>query len=97
MLLLVRVRSLSKTVIHAENSGTWSGNAAGKGSAEDCRPYLGETVSALLFQHIHAPVPDLPADLARFQPLLAGLMAKERKNRFAGTAHVFRALAAFDE
>ena len=61
------------------------------------RPYLGETVSALLFQHIYAPVPDLPAGLARFQPLLAGLMAKERKDRFADTADVFRALAAFDE
>lgn len=61
------------------------------------RPYLGETMSALLFQHIHAPVPDLPADVARFQPLLAGLMAKDRKDRFADTADVFRALAAFDE
>jgi DNA-binding NarL/FixJ family response regulator len=61
------------------------------------RPYLGETMSALLFQHIHAPVPDLPSDVARFQPLLAGLMAKEQKDRFSGTSDLFRALAAFDE
>jgi serine/threonine protein kinase len=60
------------------------------------KPYLGNTVSALLFQHIHSPVPELPPDMAHLQPLLAGLMAKDRRDRFAGVSDLFGALAALE-
>jgi DNA-binding NarL/FixJ family response regulator/tRNA A-37 threonylcarbamoyl transferase component Bud32 len=60
------------------------------------KPYLGDTASALLFQHVHSPVPELPQELARFQPLLAGLMAKDRRKRFADVPDLFASLAAFD-
>jgi DNA-binding NarL/FixJ family response regulator len=60
------------------------------------KPYLGNTASALLFQHIHSPVPELPLATAHFQPLLAGLMAKDRRDRFANVPDFFDALAAFE-
>lgn len=60
------------------------------------KPYLGNTANALLFQHIHSPVPDLPAKLAHFQPLLARLMAKDRRHRFADVPELFAALADFE-
>jgi DNA-binding NarL/FixJ family response regulator len=60
------------------------------------KPYLGETASALLFQHIHSPVPELPPEMARFQPLLAGLMAKDRRHRFTNVPDFFGRLAAFE-
>jgi eukaryotic-like serine/threonine-protein kinase len=60
------------------------------------KPYLGNTASALLFQHIHSPVPELPPEMAHFQPLLAGLMAKDRRDRFANVPDFFDALAAFE-
>lgn len=60
------------------------------------KPYLGDTTSALLFQHIHSPVPELPSDLSPFQPLLAGLMAKDRRERFANVTDLFAALPDFE-
>jgi serine/threonine-protein kinase PpkA len=60
------------------------------------KPYLGNTASALLFQHVYSPVPELPRGLARFQPLLAGLMAKDRRDRFADVADLFSTLEVFE-
>lgn len=60
------------------------------------KPYLGDTASALLFQHIHSPVPELPPEMAHYQPLVAGLMAKDRRDRFANVPDFFDALAAFE-
>ncbi len=60
------------------------------------KPYLGNTASALLFQHVHSPVPQLPPNLVRLQPLLAGLMAKAPRDRFSGVADFLDALAAFE-
>ena len=47
------------------------------------KPYLGATAIEVLQQHVSAPLPQLPATLARHQPLLDGLMAKSRDDRFA--------------
>ena len=60
------------------------------------KPYLGNTASALLFQHIHSPVPELPPEMKHFQPLLAGLMAKDRRDRFADVPEFFGSLEAFE-
>ncbi len=60
------------------------------------KPYLGNTASALLFQHVHSPVPQLPPNLVRLQPLLARLMAKAPRDRFSGVADFLDALAAFE-
>jgi eukaryotic-like serine/threonine-protein kinase len=46
------------------------------------KPYLGATAVEVLQQHVSAPLPLLAPELARHQPLLEGLMAKSRDDRF---------------
>lgn len=46
------------------------------------KPYLGATAVEVLQQHVTAPVPQLPAELQQHQPLLEGMMAKLRSDRF---------------
>ena len=58
------------------------------------KPYHGDTVSALIFQHLHAPIPKLPAEYADLQPLLAKLMAKRPDDRFSGTDELLRMLSS---
>jgi serine/threonine protein kinase len=47
------------------------------------KPYLGATAIEVLQQHVTAPIPQLPPELAHHQGLLDGLMAKSRDDRFA--------------
>jgi len=56
------------------------------------KPYHGDTVSALIFQHLHAPIPKLPEDCTELQPLLAKLMAKNPDDRFSSTAELLNLL-----
>jgi len=56
------------------------------------KPYHGDTVSALIFQHLHAPIPKLPMECYKLQPLLARLMAKEPGDRFRDTSELFSML-----
>jgi len=61
------------------------------------KPYSGATAMEVLQQHVNAPLPVLPGHLARYQPLLARLMAKGREERFAEAAEITAALAALRE
>lgn len=45
------------------------------------KPFRAETASALVYQHVHAPVPALPAEVAIFQPLVSSLLAKDPDDR----------------
>ena len=56
------------------------------------KPYHGDTVSALIFQHLHAPIPKLPMDFFKLQPLLVKLMAKNPNDRFKSTSELFSML-----
>jgi serine/threonine protein kinase len=47
------------------------------------KPYVGEQREQILEQHLSAPVPTLPEPLARFQPLIDRLLAKESSQRVA--------------
>ena len=47
------------------------------------RVFTGETILEILSQHIIAPIPRLPDELADYQPLIDGLLAKRPKDRFA--------------
>jgi CheY-like chemotaxis protein len=58
------------------------------------KPYTGGTAMEVLQQHVSAPSPALPPDLARYQPLLARLVAKARGERFADAAEIIAAVAA---
>jgi DNA-binding response OmpR family regulator len=58
------------------------------------KPYIGATAMEVLQQHVSAPLPQLPGDLARYQPLLAKLLAKGRGERYATAAEIVAAAAA---
>jgi len=52
-------------------------------------PYQGDNPSALAYQHVHSPVPRLPARLAGYQPLIDRLMAKKPDDRFQSARDLF--------
>jgi DNA-binding NarL/FixJ family response regulator len=56
------------------------------------RPYMGGTARDVLQQHVSAPAPQLPLELARHQPILTRLLAKARQDRFATAAEIVAAL-----
>ena len=56
------------------------------------RPYQGETAIKVIMQHIQSPVPTLPRELKRYQPLLEQMMAKNRDERIADADSLIRAL-----
>ena len=58
------------------------------------KPYIGGTAMEVLQQHVSAPLPALPADLARYEPFLVRLMAKSRGERFANAAEIIAATTA---
>ena len=58
------------------------------------RPYTGGTAMEVLQQHVSSPMPELPQDLARYQPFVARLLAKSRGERFASAAEIIVAAAA---
>ena len=46
------------------------------------KPYVGDNVSTILYQHKNSPVPVFEPELQMFQPLLDKMMAKDRAQRF---------------
>jgi DNA-binding NarL/FixJ family response regulator len=58
------------------------------------KPYAGNTAMEVLQQHVSAPLPVLPPDLARYQPLLMQLLAKSRGERLGSAQEIIAAAAA---
>jgi DNA-binding response OmpR family regulator len=58
------------------------------------KPYIGGTAMEVLQQHVSAPLPALPAELARYQPLLTGLLAKSRAERLGSAQEIIVAAAS---
>ncbi|MDR2214322.1 MAG: protein kinase [Nevskiaceae bacterium] len=56
------------------------------------KPYTGASAVEVLQHHVNAPVPSLPAELARYQGILDRLMAKSRDDRFSSANEVLAAL-----
>jgi serine/threonine-protein kinase PpkA len=56
------------------------------------RPYVGESAIEVLQQHVNGSLPELPAALAGHQPLLDGLLAKDREDRFASARDLLASL-----
>ena len=44
-------------------------------------PYDSENSMAVLYAHVHSPIPELPEDLSDLQPLLNTLLAKKKEDR----------------
>ncbi len=57
------------------------------------RPFTGSSAMDVLQQHVHSPMPPLPASLAHLEPLLSTLLAKSRDERFAKALEVAEAAA----
>jgi serine/threonine protein kinase len=55
-------------------------------------PFRGDTAIAVCMQHLTAPIPPLPADLADLQPVLERMLAKKREDRYASMGEFTRAL-----
>jgi len=58
------------------------------------KPYHAEDGLSLMRKHVQEPVPTLPGPLARFQPLLERLMAKQQDARFATSEAALQAIEA---
>ena len=52
------------------------------------RPYQGDSAIKVIMQHIQSPLPTLPEDLSRFQPMLTKMMHKDRDQRFVNAAEL---------
>ncbi|MGD8587435.1 MAG: protein kinase [Chromatiales bacterium] len=56
------------------------------------RPYSGESFAAIIMAHQHDPIPRLPDQFNRFQPIIEGLLAKRADERFQTGAELIRAI-----
>ena len=61
------------------------------------KPFTGTSAIEVLQEHVNAPVPQLPPALADYQPLLAGLLAKRRDERYTSADEVLGAIASLRE
>ncbi len=52
------------------------------------KPFDAETPMAMIIRHRHAPIPRLPAELARYQPAIDRMMAKDPEARFQSVAEL---------
>lgn len=57
------------------------------------RPYASDDISQVMMHHLNSPVPKLPENLARFQPLLDRMMAKKREERFGSVQEAITFMA----
>jgi len=56
------------------------------------RPFAGGTIIEILAQHMSAPIPRLPGELAAYQPLIDGMLAKRPDDRFGSAEEVLAAI-----
>jgi hypothetical protein len=56
------------------------------------KPFEGDSPVHVVFKHLNEPIPQLPEDLAMYQPLLEKMTAKEQDDRFADAAALLTAV-----
>lgn len=56
------------------------------------RPYIAGSVAQLILMHLNAPIPRLPGGVAKYQPLIDGLLAKDPDERFQSANDVILGL-----
>lgn len=60
------------------------------------KPYGADTPMKVIWQHAHAPLPSLPPELSRFEPLLHRCLAKDPAERFVSAAELLEAIEALE-
>ncbi len=60
------------------------------------KPYGADTPMKVIWQHAHAPLPALPPELSRFEPLLHRCLAKDPAERFGSAAELLEAIEALE-
>jgi len=58
------------------------------------KPFLAPTPMAVIYKHSHAPIPQLPPELAAWQGLLERMLGKEPADRFQSAGELVRAIDA---
>lgn len=56
-------------------------------------PYNSEDAVAILYSHIHDPIPALPLECRHLQPLINKMLAKNREDRFVNAGEIVEVLA----
>ena len=60
------------------------------------KPYRADNPMAMFYKHVHAEIPQLPADYARYQPLLEKMLAKSADERFQTADELAKALKDYE-
>ena len=58
------------------------------------KPFKAETAPALVYQHVHADIPQLPSVVHNYQPILEMLLAKNPNDRFSSAKEFIEGLTA---
>lgn len=56
------------------------------------KPFEGASAVHIVFKHLNEPIPQLPEELAKYQPLLEKMTAKDPADRFAGATEMLAAV-----
>ena len=60
------------------------------------KPFKAESAPALVYQHVHADIPQLPSVVHNYQPILELLLAKDPNDRFSSAEEFIEGLTAID-
>ena len=60
------------------------------------KPYTATDPMGVMLAHISEPVPELPPEHARYQPVLNRLMAKQRDDRYPGAGDLLKDIAGLE-
>lgn len=61
------------------------------------KPYRADSAAALVYQHVHADIPQLPEPVAAFQPVLNKLLAKLPADRYSDADSIIRDITPLQE
>jgi serine/threonine-protein kinase PpkA len=57
------------------------------------RLFDAESPAGLIYQHVHGPIPQLPAKLSGYQPIINRLLSKKPADRFQSARELFAYIA----
>ena len=60
------------------------------------KPYRADNPMAMFYKHVHAEVPRLPGEYAKYQPLLDKMLAKSADDRYQNANELIQALKDYD-